>query len=79
MLPCAATRHPAKPPQQPALEDLANMVFPFMLASSPASRLNQKLSDSGIPLRFSLKPPASSGRRSREGSSIGSGAGANFR
>jgi hypothetical protein len=49
MLPCATTGHPRQPPQQPALEDRANMVVPFLLASSPASRLNQKLADSGIP------------------------------
>jgi hypothetical protein len=36
------------------------MVVPFILASIPASSLNQKLPDSGIPLRFRLKPSRSS-------------------
>jgi hypothetical protein len=35
------------------------MVFPFLLASIPASRLNQKSLDSGIPIRFMLKPSRS--------------------
>jgi hypothetical protein len=48
------TAPPLKPPRRHVHEDRWNKVLPSMLASSPASRLNQKLPDSGIP-RLGLK------------------------
>src|SRR5262249_19044863 len=41
-------------PLRPALEDRSNKASPFMLASFPASMVNQRSSDLGIPNRFRL-------------------------
>src|SRR5258706_10545877 len=52
--PDGAISHPSPQPLPPAHEGQANTVAPSMLASFPASMLNQNLSDLGILKRFNL-------------------------
>jgi hypothetical protein len=61
---CAAARdrtcRHVQPPQPPAREDQQNMVCPSMLASVPASMLNQSRPDLGTPNRLRLNSSRSS-------------------
>src|SRR5258708_26913162 len=60
--PDGAISHPSPQPLPPAHEGQANTVAPSMLASFPASLLNQNLSDLGILKRFNLDSSRSSGK-----------------
>ena len=54
----AATAPPSKPRPPRAGEDPLNKAFPSMLASCPASTVNQNDADSGIPLDSAQSHPA---------------------
>jgi hypothetical protein len=61
--PDAAIVHLPKPPRRHAREGQSIRVSPSMLASFPASMLNQNRADSGIPNRFCPKSSRSRKRR----------------
>src|SRR5712664_1466098 len=63
MPPDGTTGRPSGQPQPHALEGQVNRLAPSMLASFPASMLNQNQSDLEIPNRFRLKPSCSSLRK----------------
>src|ERR1700722_2474824 len=60
--PLGASSFPSPPPRSPGRANLANTALPSPAGLRPASRLNQNLADSGIPLRFGPSAGRSSWR-----------------
>ena len=58
----AAHLFPSPPPRSPGRANLANTALPSPAGLRPASRLNQNLADSGIPIRFSPSAERSSSK-----------------
>src|ERR1700722_14017245 len=61
--PLGGSSFPSPPPRSPGRANLANTALPSPAGLRPASRLNQNLAESGIPLRFG--PSAGRSRRTR--------------